>query len=194
MARCDVYWEIAVHNDEERLIRRFQAGDVSAFEQLYDRYADRVYAYIALRVGHGPLAEDLTADVFLRALEKRASFRWRNKPYLAWLLRVAHNAVVDHWRRERRAQTVPWDKPLRDKAEDLVSALEKKLTLERVRAALTQLTALQQQVIALRFGSGLSIAETAQVMSKSRGAVKNLQHKALVALRAQLGVSGESGR
>jgi len=182
-----------VQDSEEIIIRRFQAGDVSAFEQLYERYADRVYTYIALRVGSGPAAEDLTADVFLRALEKKASFRWRGKPYLAWLLRVAHNTVVDHWRREKRAQTIPWDERLRGKAGDLMNALEKKLTLEQVQTALTKLTALQQEVVALRFGSELSIAETAQVMSKSQGAVKNLQHKALVALRAQLGAAGGGG-
>jgi len=175
-----------VQDNEETLVRRFQAGDVSAFAQLYERYADRVYAYVALRVGDGPAAEDLTADVFLRALEKSGSFRWRGKPYLAWLLRVAHNAVVDHWRREKRARFVPLNERLRAKAGDLMSVLEEKLALEELRSALARLTALQQQVIALRFGSGLSIAETAQAMGRSQGAVKNLQYKALVALRKRL--------
>lgn len=173
-------------DNEKALVRRFQAGDVSAFATLYERYADRVYAYVALRVGGGPVAEDLTADVFLRALEKPGSFRWRGKPYLAWLLRVAHNAVVDYWRREKRAQLVPWDERLRHKVGDLMSVLEEKLTLEELQNDIARLTGLQQQVIALRFGSELSIAETAQAMGRSQGAVKNLQYKALVALRKQL--------
>ncbi|MDQ7029795.1 MAG: RNA polymerase sigma factor [Ardenticatenia bacterium] len=175
--------------DEAELVRRAQQGDAQAFGALYDQHVDRVYAYIAHRVGNRADAEDLTQEVFLRALASLSRFRWRGS-LLPWLLTIARNLVTDHQRRRRREGAWP-AAPLTAPAEDPVELAERRRQRERLRAAAAELTELQQQVIALRFAAGLSIAETARVMGRSENAVKNLQHKAIAALRRRL--KGEGG-
>jgi RNA polymerase sigma-70 factor (ECF subfamily) len=181
---------------------------------LYQRHVDRVYSYIAFRVRDTALAEDLTQEVFLHALRALGSFNFRGA-LAPWLMSIARNAVVDHWRRRSRRpedaiSTLSGDteeeEGLIDRlstevgggfAADAVGTLrgelgaeehaEFVLTRERVARAAVNLTELQQQVLALRFSAGLSVKETADAMSRSEGAVKNLQHHALKALKRHLG-------
>ncbi|MBI5955939.1 MAG: sigma-70 family RNA polymerase sigma factor [Chloroflexi bacterium] len=172
---------------EESLIRAAQR-DPAAFGPLYERYVDRVYSYIVFRVGNPAVAEDLTSDVFLKALEKIGSYQWRDLPLSAWLFRIASNCLIDHWRRLAKMKPVPLDGDLGPTAgeSDLDSLLEKRLTRQELVKAVSRLTEWQKQVIALRFAAGLPVAETAKAMGKSEGAVKDLQHSALVALRKHL--------
>jgi len=174
--------------DEAYLVREAQKGNSQAFGLLYERYADRIYRYMCLRLGDPVEAEDLTAEVFLRALESLGSFRWRGAPFGAWLFRLAHNIAVDYWRKSRRQFPLPSEvsHAVPNRNGDVEKVLERKMLLREIQEAMKYLTPLQQQVITLRFAAGLSIAETAQVMGKKEGAVKNLQHKALKALRKLL--------
>ncbi len=174
--------------EEADLVRRAQQGDARAFGVLYEQHVDRVYAYIAHRVGNRADAEDLTEEVFLKALANLGRFRWRGS-LLPWLLTIARNLVTDHWRRRNREREWPLAPPAA--ANGLTDAVERHWQREQLRAAAGELTELQQQVIALRFAAGLSIAETAQVMGRSENAVKNLQHKAIAALRRQLRQAGD---
>ena len=169
--------------DEAELVRRAQQGDAQAFGALYEQHVDRVYAYIAHRVGNRADAEDLTEDVFLRALVHLNRFRWRGS-LLPWLLTIARSLVADHWR--RRSREAEWSAAPSTAIDNLTEVVERRWQREQLRAAAAELTELQQQVIALRFAAGLSIAETAQVMDRSENAVKNLQHKAIAALRRRL--------
>ena len=169
--------------EERGLVERAQRGDGEAFARLYEENFDRIYRYIALRVGSGADAEDLTAQVFLKAWESIASFRWRGVSFSAWLFRIARNLAIDHLRKEGRKGRLG-DEPVYHLDPAVVA--EKRLTIEQLVIAVEGLTLAQRDVIALRFAAGLSIAETAKVLGKREGAVKALQHSALVALRKRL--------
>ena len=171
--------------DEESLVRRAQKRDQEAFAQLYEEYFDKIYRYITLKIGDAVEAEDLTQQVFLNTLGAISSFRWRGKPFSAWLYRIAHNQVVDYLRRKKRTD-VPLEETLVGGSDDPQLAAERRLDIEQVLAATRQLTDAQREVISLRFTSELSIAQVAEVMGKSQGAVKALQHSGIVALRRAL--------
>lgn len=171
---------------EATLIQQARQGDPKAFGQLYELYADRVYRYLACRVHDAVEAEDLTAETFVRAVEAVRGYRWQGVPFGAWLFRIAHNVLVDHWRRAARHKTVALEEAHAPVARTTADHIQQALTREELAWGLRQLTELQQEVITLRFVVGLSIAETAQAMQRSEPAVKDLQHKALIALRKHL--------
>ncbi len=183
---------------EHELVRRAQRGDSQALGQLYQRHVDRIYSYVLFRVRDDALAEDLTQDVFFQAMRGLESFDWRGA-VLPWLMRIARNTVIDHWR--RLARRPEWamsaladdDEDDEDRRLDRLTAedddvgeVELFVERERIIQAADRLTDLQRQVVALRFASGLSIKDTAEVMGKSEGAIKNLQHHALRSLRRLL--------
>jgi RNA polymerase sigma-70 factor (ECF subfamily) len=159
---------------------------VSAFQVMYERYVAKIYNYIAFRVGVGPEAEDLTAEVFLKAMQSLNSYRWQEVPFSAWLLHIAHNWVVDYLCRKKRRGEVPLEERHRPPDEDMTLLTEHVLVRQEIKAAISQLTEAQQQVIALRFAAGCSIKETAKVMGKTEGAIKSLQHNGLLTLRRLL--------
>lgn len=175
--------------DEESLVRRAQQQDEEAFVQLYEEHFDKIYHYVTLRIGDRAEAEDLTQQVFIKALQSISSFKWRGAPFSAWLFRIAHNQVVDYLRKKKRYATAPLNESLMDGGVDPQLAVERKLETEQLLLATKRLTEAQREVISLRFTSELSIAEVAKIMSKSEGAVKALQHSAIVALRKVLSVA-----
>ena len=169
-----------------QLVGRAQRGDGEAFAQLYDRYVEQVYAYIHHKVRDRHLAEDLTADVFLRALRSLSSFRWQGVDIGAWLVTIARNRVTDHFKSARvRLEQVAEeigdrageDHP--DHPESLAIAQELAHVIEQ---AMHLLKDDHREVLALRFVHDLSVAETAAAMNRSEGAVKALQYRALRAL------------
>jgi len=168
---------------EESLVRRAQNNDQEAFAQLYEEHFDKIYRYLALRVGNEMEAEDMTQQVFLNALQSISSFRWKGVPFSAWLFRIAHNQAVDHLRRRTKRASVPLNESLVSSGDSPHSATERKIDIEQLLAATRRLTEAQREVISLRFTSELSIAQVARIMGKSQGAVKALQHSAIVALR-----------
>jgi RNA polymerase sigma-70 factor (ECF subfamily) len=172
---------------EATLIRQAQQGDHKAFGQLYDDYAERVYRYLAFRLHDAMEAEDLTMETFLRAWQHVREYRVEAAPFGAWLFRIAHNVWVDHLRRTARRATVPLEQAIAIANGAAAKAFAQTLSRADLERAIAQLTDLQQQVILLRFVAGCSIAETALVMQRSEEAVKDLQHKGLVALRRILG-------
>jgi RNA polymerase sigma-70 factor (ECF subfamily) len=171
--------------DEQSLLERASRADPEALGALYDRYVGRIYSYIYHRVGQADLAEDLTAQVFARMLEAIQEGRaWRTS-FSGWLYRIAHNLVVDHYRRRGRATFVELEEaqPIVADEGDPVRKVEARLESEHLRAALAKLTEEQAQVIALRFLDEFSIAEVAAMMDKTEGAIKALQYRAVLALR-----------
>jgi RNA polymerase sigma-70 factor (ECF subfamily) len=172
--------------DEESLVRRAQHRDQEAFAQLYEEYFDGIYRYVVLRIGNEMEAEDVTQQVFLNALRSISSFRWKGVPFSAWLFRIAHNQVVDYLRKKTRQATESIDESLAINKSDPRLVVEQRLDIEQLILATKRLTKAQQEVIALRFVSELSTAQVAKVMGKSEGAVKALQHSAIVALRKAL--------
>lgn len=176
--------------DEQSLITRAQARDADAFGRLYEAYFEKVYRYVALKIGNRIEAEDLTQQVFVNALESIGSYKMREVPFSAWLYRIAHNQIVDTLRKRSRRPTLELDESLQIAADgDLVREVELKLETKEVIEAAKKLTKLQQEVIALRFGAEMPIADVARLLGKTEGAIKAMQHSAVAALRRIMGES-----
>jgi RNA polymerase sigma-70 factor (ECF subfamily) len=191
---------LTVDAGERRLVERAAGGDTRAFGELYQRHVDRVYSYVSFRVRDSDLAEDLTQDVFMQMMRALEGFDWRGS-LAPWLMRIARNTVIDHWRKQgrrpERAVSLTesqgqdeeggrLERLVDETGEDEIERAALVLDRGKLLEASAALTDLQRQVIALRFGSELSIRETAEAMDRSEGAIKNLQHHALRALRAAL--------
>jgi RNA polymerase sigma-70 factor, ECF subfamily len=163
-------------NDEALWRDQASKGDVTALGRIYDAYAERIYGYLYRRLGNGTIAEDLTADVFLRMVESSGSSRFCQGPLAPWLYRLAHNRLVDYFRQHKEL-------PLPDEDDPIVEASVLKVDGGVLRAALRRLTPDQQQVIALKFLEGFNNIEVAAALGKPEGAIKSLQHRALETLR-----------
>lgn len=169
----------------ERLLVEAAQKDPSRFAELYELNFARVYAYIARRVGDRDAAQDLTSDVFHKALASIHTFEWRGVPFAGWLLRIAANMIVDRSKRGTREITGQEDLP------DLPDPGAKPRLVEADESArlfllVEQLPTDQRRVIGMRFAEEKSIREIAQALGRSEGAVKQLQFRALQNLRARL--------
>ncbi len=156
-------------------------GDSEAFGQLYDHYSPAVYRFVFYRVSSRALAEDLTSDTFFRALRSMTRFQWQGKDFGAWLMTIARNLVVDHYKAGRtRLETAVDDFSGHDETtagpEDAVIA---GLTNEILLEAIEQLPEEQQTCLVMRFLNENSIAETAKVLGRTEGAIKQLQLRAV---------------
>ena len=177
--------------EEQNLIQRARQGDQDAFAQLYENHFDKIYRYVILKIGNMAEAEDMTQQVFVKAYESISSYRWQGIPFSAWLFRIAHNQMVDFVRKASKKQTIPFDESLPVLSDSNPEhEVEVKMEMEKVVLASRKLTKAQHEVINLRFAGGLSIAEVAKTMRKSEGAIKALQHSAILALRKTL-LAGE---
>jgi RNA polymerase sigma-70 factor, ECF subfamily len=174
-------------DDVQALVARAQRGDGEAFGALYEHFAPKLYSYFHCRVqGDGPLAEDLTEDVFAKVIVKLHTYRDRGIPFGAWLYRIAANRLIDHARRQPRMDHLPADEHHQLPDARAGSAFEGVLTHVELAKALGQLTELQRQVVTLRFLQGMSIAQTVAVVGASEDGVKKLQARGLAALRRAL--------
>ncbi len=169
--------------DERLLIAAVQA-DPARFTELYEQNFERVYAFVARRVSNREDAEDVTADVFRNALGNIKRFEWRGRPFVAWLYRIAANAIRDRWRQSRREQaTAAANDPADDSALSHPEEVEKRARLFRL---VSTLRGDQRRVIEMRFTQGKSIAEIARELRRTDGAVKQLQFRAIQNLRASM--------
>jgi RNA polymerase sigma-70 factor, ECF subfamily len=176
---------------EHQLIQAAQRGNEQALGRLYDTHVDRIYRYVLYRVSDPQLAEDLTADVFLRVVEGLPGYRTSDVPFLAWLYRIAHARIVDHYRQvSRRGQHQDIDKSNLRIEDDLDGVLVAAYYQEKVREAMGLLTAEQQQVIHARFIEGYNLQQAADALGKTVGAIKVMQHRALEALSRALTKQG----
>lgn len=176
--------------DEEELVRAAQRGQRDAFARIYETHVDRVYRYLLSRLGQPADAEDVTAEVFIRAMKALPSYKPRGTPLMAWLYRIAHNQAVNWGKtRSRRRENSLEDLSIRSSDDPEREALDRASFAEAERE-MEQLTPLQRQVLSLRFAGELSIAETGKIMKRSQGAVKFLQYSALQALRRNLEQAG----
>jgi RNA polymerase sigma-70 factor, ECF subfamily len=153
-------------------------GDAEAFGQLYDHYHPAVYKFVYYRTRSTTLAEDLTSETFLRALRNMAGFRWQGKDFGAWLMTIARNLCTDHFKAGRtRLELTTEDMGAHDDTSDEgpEDAVLTGLTNEVLLDGLRRLSDEQRDCLIMRFLQGLSIAETAAVLGRSEGAVKQLQ-------------------
>ena len=179
--------------DERALLERAQTYDPAALAEIYDRYSGKIYSYILYQVGDEELAADLTSNVFTKMLDAIKSAKSWHSSFSSWLYRIAHNAVVDHFRRSSHEKFLPLDERLVSAKEDPVTNVENKIEAESIRQALAYLTVEQRTVIILKFFEGFSNLEVAKVMGKTEGAIKSLQYQALGAMRRYLERDGEIG-
>ena len=169
------------------LVGRAQQGDREALEELYLIHFDRIYGYLHVSVGNRHDAEDLTTQTFLKMLESIGKFRWQSAPFSAWLFRIAHNLAIDHFRANRRWQPeeeVP-EPPADESTSAEVGALES-IGQKSMLELIDDLSPEQQQVLTLKFVFNFANAEAATILGKTEGAIKSLQHRALVSLQKQL--------
>ncbi|GAA4362274.1 sigma-70 family RNA polymerase sigma factor [Nocardioides caricicola] len=159
------------------LVELARQGDSEAFGLLYDHYQSSVYRFLFYRTRSSTLAEDLTSETFFRALRSMNNFRWQGKDFGAWLMTIARNLATDHFKAGRtRLELTTEDMGLHDDATDgPESTVLAGLTNEILLRALTELPSEQRDCLVMRFLQGMSIAETAAVLGRSDGAVKQLQ-------------------
>jgi RNA polymerase sigma-70 factor (ECF subfamily) len=168
---------------EEELIRRAQEFDQEALGWLYQLFYPKLYNYAYLQLGDIQQAEDLASEVLLRVLESLKGYRFRGVPLAAWVFRIARNYLIDLNRRRQRRPQVGLYEGIPDTQDGPQAVTERSIAQHELRLALTRLTEEQRQVIILKFVEGMDNASVARVLGRSQGAVKSLQHRALVSLR-----------
>jgi RNA polymerase sigma-70 factor (ECF subfamily) len=193
-APCSWDTQVERENNQERelsesgstRLQKARSLDRNTISAIYDDYHQPVYGYIYRRVGDIETARDLTAEVFRRFLQALHNGTGPRENLRAWLYRVAHNIVIDHYRRQQNHQHYPLELNWMGIEGDPGLMAEQHLQAEQVRAALSRLTSDQQQVVTLKFLEGMSNKEVAEITGKPIGAVKSLQHRALASLQRQL--------
>jgi RNA polymerase sigma-70 factor (ECF subfamily) len=169
---------------EERLLVEAAQRDPSRFTELYENYFGLVYAYVARRVRERTETEDLTAEVFHKALAHLPRFKWKGAPFAAWLFRIASNLIADRAKRAARESTVSLKESRAPQRQQ--TALEEDERRAELFRLVEELTGAQQRVVVMRFAEEKSIREIANELGRSEGAVKQLQFRALQNLRAKL--------
>jgi RNA polymerase sigma-70 factor (ECF subfamily) len=185
---------LASEADERALVERART-DNRAFAELYRRYVHRVHAFAYRRSGSAQVAEDVTSTTFERALRGLPTFQWRSGGFGAWLFRIAANELTNHYRRQGRASSVKVQRAYGIYVSDAASGgefdhVERMGSAEVIREAMTTLSDRYQQVIALRFLSGLSHDEAAQAMGVSKPVMAVTLHRAVAALRKAIEARG----
>lgn len=181
--------DTAVQTTDEMLMQAYAGGDACAFDQLYARHRDRLFHYLLGQLRDRPLAEEIFQDVWQRAIHARASWK-PDAAFSTWLFRIAHNRLNDHWRAARHRPATPIDADERtarltdhDTPESRVSELAQR---QRLQAALAELPAEQQEVVALRLEQELSLEEIGEITGVGRETVKSRLRYAMDKLRARL--------
>lgn len=172
------------------LVEAAKRGERAAFGEIYDEFQLPIYRYARARLRIAADAEDATAETFIAAFRAIGRYTWSGMPFEAWLFRIARSKVVDHQRRMARRPTTDLDATdpaLLPRADDVASVAIARQDSEALFAAMRRLSTDQQDVLALRFFGGLSVAETAEAMGRSAQAVKQLQFRAVGALRDRMG-------
>ncbi|MBX3047787.1 MAG: sigma-70 family RNA polymerase sigma factor [Anaerolineales bacterium] len=176
---------------EDQLVREAMNGGEQAFAALYDEYIDSIYRFIFLRVEDQQTAEDIAANVFMRAWEKLGSYQFRGVPFRAWLFRIARNAVVDHYR--TRKETAPLEAVVNTHDESAIPVSQQvglRIEVQQVMDCMQELTRDQRNVLTLKLVHGLSTKEIAKSLGKRQGAVRALQMRGLQALAKLLEKNG----
>ncbi len=184
---------MAQQEDERSYVEMARTGDPEAVGWLYERYFDRIYRYIYLKIGDASDAEDLTEQVFLKMIEAVHSFHWQGATFASWLYRIAHNQVVDTIRQRARRPQIslePVAETLHTDKDDPYTHAEQSNSKAHLLQAMENLTDLQAQVIMLKFGAGMTNAQAAEVLQRTEGAIKALQYSALQNLSKAMALKG----
>ncbi len=176
---------------DKELIKKAQRGDQLAFGELYECHAPVIFRYLFAHLDNRMDAEDLTGEVFLKAWQSLPRYNERGVPFLAFLFRIARNVLVDHYRQSNRHDSKSPEEleDIKDERHtELTEVVGSQIEHQRILRILSRLRPDYRSVLTLRFISELSPEETAQIMERSVGAVRVLQHRALTALRQEIGI------
>jgi len=173
--------------NEQRALDGLRVLDATAVGAIYDHYFSEVYRYVRYRISDETVAEDIASDVFVRLLDAARRKQGPQTNLHGWLIATASNVVNDHHRRHYRRPVEALSESMPDHGTSVHAEVDAREQNRVVRGALAQLTAEQQHVLALRFGQGYSIEETAAFLNKNINAIKALQFRALASLQRQIG-------
>jgi RNA polymerase sigma-70 factor (ECF subfamily) len=174
-------------DEKRRVLDGLQNLDPQAIVDIYDQYFSEIYRYVCYRISDETVAEDIASDVFVRLLEASQNHKGPKTSIKGWLIATASNAVNDHLRIQYRRPTDVLSESLPDESSSITAELDLREQNKIIHQAYAQLTAEQQHVLALRFGLGYSLEETATQLKKKVNAIKALQFRALVSLQRQIG-------
>jgi len=170
--------------DEIEIVKRAKKGEAEAFGQLYDEHMPRIFRFIFLKVGRKETAEDLAHEVFLSAWQNIGNYEFRGFPFSSWLYRIANNAVIDYYRTSKNIsdlESLPEE--FFSEAPGIAGEIDKGIDLKIIQSALAKLEANQQNVLIMKFVDELSNKEIAEIIGKSEGAVRVIQHRAIKNLK-----------
>jgi RNA polymerase sigma-70 factor (ECF subfamily) len=173
--------------DDSSVLNGLRDLDQQVIGSVYDQYFSEIYRYVLYRIGDPTLAEDIASDVFVRLLESVQSGRSPQTNLKGWLIGTASHVVTDHLRRKYRRPEEEISESMPDRGPSIMAEVDQREQNRLVNEAYAQLTPEQQHVLALRFGQGYSLEETANFMNKNVNAVKALQFRALAALQREVG-------
>jgi len=181
---------------ETDLVQRARS-EADAFGELYEHYAPLIYRFVHNRLRDPTVAEDLTADVFYKALRAIDRYEARGRPFRTWLYQIAANTVTDHLRTRRPALELEAAGEQQDRGPAVDEQVAQRAEVLRVRVALDSLGEAQRLAISLKLGQDMHTADIAVTMGRSEGAVKLLVHRGLAAIRRHLdqrpGAAEEAG-
>jgi len=179
-----------ITSDEAILVQKAIGHDTEAFGKLYDMHVDRVYRNIYYRVGNEADAEDLTQQVFLKAWQAIGKYKTMASPFIAWLMTISHNLVIDFYRARKDRVYLEAEVLADDSVPSPERAAEASVEQQRLRRAILQLGGDEQQVVILRLIEGFEFTEIASLLKKREGNIRVILHRALVKLRSILEKEG----
>jgi RNA polymerase sigma-70 factor, ECF subfamily len=169
-------------SNEQAIIAQARQGNEEAISHLYETYLQAIFEYIRYRVDSTVVAEDLTAEVFLRMVRSLPTYEEKGIPFRAWLYRIAANLLIDHYRQHQKNRTAPISEEYESDDTDPLNHLADEEQFSRLRQAMRSLPADYQDLLVLRFVEELPHGEIAKIMNKTAMALRAMQHRALKAL------------
>ncbi|MFH0776653.1 MAG: sigma-70 family RNA polymerase sigma factor [Patescibacteria group bacterium] len=177
-----------MHSTPDELIARVQNGETEFFSEVYELFAQKIYAFIFYKTFHRELAEDLTSQTFIRALEKIATFNPKKGSFNSWIYGIARNSVIDHFRAPEKHQKIEDVFDL-SSDENISAEFAQKSEFSEVRAALQKLVPRQREIIVLRIWEGYKFREISEILGKSEAAVKMDFFRGIKSLRQEIVVA-----
>jgi len=170
--------------EEIEIIKKAKNGDGKAFGKLYDEYMPKIYRFVFLKIGRKADAEDLTHQIFMNAWQNVDRYEFKGFPFSSWLYRIANNTVIDYYRTWKNNQSLETTKEeALTETPNFDDQLDKRLNLKIIKTAINKLEQDQQSVLIMKFVDDLSNKEIAEILEKSEGAIRVIQHRALKQLK-----------